>query len=74
MEIEEFKGLPKLFITPIEILLDEFTGSVKEFKGLFKIPKTNVPAGSSHQHICNTSKNQFDLTYGDCSLFGTYEG
>ena len=50
--------------------MDEFTGSVKEFKGLFKKPKTNIPVGSLHQQICNTSKNQFDLANGHCNLYG----
>ena len=36
MEIEGFEDLPKLFISPIEKLMDEFKGSVKEFRGLLK--------------------------------------
>ena len=51
MEIEELEGLLKLFITPIERLLDECTGSVKEFKGVNKILKTNVPVGGLHQQF-----------------------
>ena len=39
MEIEGFEDLPKLFISPIEQLMDELKGSVKEFRALFKIPK-----------------------------------
>ena len=31
MEIDDFEDLPKLFISPIEKLMDEFKGSVKEF-------------------------------------------
>ena len=56
MEIEEVENLPKLFISPTEKMMDEFTGSVKELRGLFKIPKSNIPTGSLHQQICNTAK------------------
>ena len=70
VEIEEVENLPKLFISPIEKLIDKFHGSVKELKALFKIPKTNIPIGNLHRQICNTLKSQFDLTNGDCSLYG----
>ena len=56
MDIEEAENLPKLFISPTEKMMDEFTGSVKELRGLFKIPKSNNPTGSLHQQICNTAK------------------
>ena len=69
MEIEEAENLPKLFISPTEKMMDKFTGSVKELRGLFKIPKSNNPTGSLHQQICNTAKRQFDETNGDCSLY-----
>ena len=51
MDIDGFENLPKLFIKPTEKLMDEFTGSVKSCRGLFKIPKTNVPTGNLHQQI-----------------------
>ena len=51
-------------------MMDEFTGSVKELRGLFKILKANIPTGSLHQQICNTAKKQFSDTNGDCSLYG----
>jgi len=70
MDIEEAKNLPKLFISPTEKMMDEFTGSVKELRGLFKIPKSNTPPGSLHQQICNNAKRQFDKTNGDCSHYG----
>ena len=73
MEIEckeGFENLPKLFISPTEKFMDEFTGSVKELRGLFKIPKANIQTGSLHQQICNTAQKQFEDTNGDCSLFG----
>ena len=70
MKIEEVKNLPKLFISPTERMMDEFTGSVKELRGLFKIPKSNTPTGSLHQQICNTAKRQFEETNGDCCLYG----
>ena len=50
--------------------MDEYTGSVKELRGLFKISKTNIQTGSLHQQICNTAQKQFGETNGDCSLFG----
>ena len=58
MDIEGFEDLPKLFISPIEKLMDEF-------KGLFKIPRENtslVSANTLHQQICITSKDQFEST------------
>ena len=39
MEIEGSVNIQKLFISPVEKFTDEFTGSVKELRGLFKIPK-----------------------------------
>ena len=69
MEIEGFESLPKLFISQTEKMMDEFTGSVKELRGLFKISKSNIQTGSLHQEICNTAKKQFEKTNGDCSLF-----
>ena len=38
MEIEEVENLPKLFISPIEKLIDKF-----------KAPKNKLPLGSLHQ-------------------------
>ena len=73
MEIDGFEDLPKLFISPIEKLMDEFKGSVKEFRGLFKVPKENtslVSINTLHQQICITSKDQFESTNGECNLFG----
>ena len=67
MEIEGCENLPKLFISPTEKMMDEYTGSVKELRGLFKIPKTNTQTGSLHQQICNTAKKHFEDRTGDCS-------
>ena len=53
--------------------MDEFKGSVKEFQGLFKIPKENispVSANTLHQQICITAKDQFESTNCECNLFG----
>ena len=46
MEIEGFENLPKLFVSQTEKMMDKFNGSVKELRGLFKIPKTNIQTGS----------------------------
>ena len=73
MEIEGFEDLPMVFISPIEKLMDEFKGSVKEFRGLFKIPKENISlisANTLHQQICITAKDQFESTNCECNLFG----
>ena len=54
-------------------MIDEFKGSVKEFRGLFKVPRENVSlvsANTLHQQICITSKDQFESTNGECNLFG----
>ena len=48
MEIEGFDNLPKLFSSQTEKMMDEFDGSIKELRGLFKIPKTNIQTGSLH--------------------------
>ena len=37
-------------------MIDEFTCSVMEVRGLFKITKLNTPTGSLHQQICSTAK------------------
>ena len=68
MEIDGFEDLPKLFISPIEKSMDEFKGSVKEFRGLFKVPKENttlVSINTLHQQICITSKDQFGRPKGN---------
>ena len=73
MDIEGFEDLPKLFISPIEQLMNEFKGSVKEFRGLFKIPKENillVSANTLHQQTCITAKDQFESTNCECNVFG----
>ena len=55
MEIEGFEDLPKLFISPIEKLMDEFKGSVKEFRGLFKVPRENIFGIAKHTASTNLS-------------------
>ena len=60
MEIEGSENIQKLFISPVEKFMDEFTGSVKELRGLFKIPKINIQTGNLHQQICNTAMRQFE--------------
>ena len=67
MEIEGFEDLPKLFISPVENFMDEFTGNVKDPRGLFKVPCENNLEGNLQQQICNTSKNQFEKTNGELS-------
>ena len=39
-------------------------------RGLFTIPKENNFEGNIHQHVCNTSKNQYNSTNGEIALFG----
>ena len=73
MEVEGLEDLPKLFISPIEKLMDEFKGSVKEFRGLFKISRENialVSLNTLHQQICLTARDCFESTQGECNLFG----
>ena len=70
MEIEGFKDLPTLFDSPIEKFMDQFNGNTKELKGLFKVSIENNIVGNIQQQICNTSKNRFELTNGECNLFG----
>ena len=46
-------------------MMDEFKGSAKDFRGLFKIPKENtllVSVNTLHQQICITAKDQFEAT------------
>ena len=42
MEIEGFESLPKLFVSQTEKMMDEFTSSVKELRGLIKILKSYI--------------------------------
>ena len=51
-----FEDLSKSCISPIEKLMDEFDGTVKDFRGLFKVQKINFPFANIHQQICNTIK------------------
>ena len=51
MEVEGFEDLPKLFISPIEQLMDEFKGLGKEFPGLFKIPRENTSLVSTPTNL-----------------------
>ena len=72
-EETDFEGLenfPQVFVSPIENLMDKFKGSVKDFWGLFKVPKANVLSGNLHQQICNTAKEQFESTNSECNLYG----
>ena len=50
--------------------MDEFDGNNKDLKGLFKIPAETNFEGNLHQQICNSSKNQFEATNDECTLFG----
>ena len=70
MDVGEIEDLPKLFILPAKKFMDEFDGNTKELKGFFEIPtETNFEA-NLHQQICNTAKNQFESTGGECYLHG----
>ena len=70
MEIGDIEDLHKLFISPAEKFMDEFDGNSKDLKGLFKIPVENKFEVNLHQQVCNTSKNQYDSTNGECYLHG----
>ena len=41
MGVGDTEDLPKLFISPAEKFMDEFNGSSKDLKGLFKVPTEN---------------------------------
>ena len=56
-------------ISPAEKFMDEFDGNSKDLIGLIRIPQENKFAGNLQQQICNSSKNQFDATNGECTLF-----
>ena len=49
MDVVGFEDLPKLFVSPIENFLNEFQGTVKDLRGLFKVPRENIPFGNLHQ-------------------------
>ena len=70
MDVVDTEDLPRLFISPAEKFMDEFNGSSKDLRGLFKIPTENKFEVNLHQQVCNTSKNQFESTNGECCLFG----
>ena len=42
MDVDGFEDLLNFFIILIEKLMDEFKGSVKNFRGLFKVPQTFI--------------------------------
>ena len=77
MEIEGFENLPKLFILPTEKMMDEYTGSVKELRGLFKIPKNQYSnwklALTNMQHRKETIRkvsnwiHRTDVSYKNCN-------
>ena len=52
--LEGCENLPKLFISPTEKMMDEFDGSVKELRVLFKIQKISIQTGSLHQQMVDT--------------------
>ena len=33
--------------------MDEYTGSIKDLRGLFRVPRENQFEGNSHQQVCN---------------------
>ena len=70
MDVVDNEDLPRLFISPAEKFMDEFNGNSKDLRGLFKIPTENKFEVNLHQQVCNTSKNQFESTLGECCLFG----
>ena len=70
MEVGDIEDLPKLFISPAEKFMDEFKSNSKDLKGLFKIPVENKFEINLHQQVCNTSKNQYDNSNGECFLHG----
>ena len=70
MDVGDIEDLPKLFISPAEKFMDEFDGNSKDLKGLFKIPTENNFEVNLHQQVCNTSKNQYESTNGECYLHG----
>ena len=36
------ENLKAIYISPLEIFLDEFNGSAKDLRGLFLVPKANI--------------------------------
>ena len=56
MDVVDTEDLPRLFISPAEKFMDEFNGSSKDLRGLFKIPTENKFEVNLHQQVCNTSK------------------
>ena len=52
MEIVVFEDLPKLFVSPIEKSMDGFRGTIKDLRGLFKVPRENTQIGNFHFPLC----------------------
>ena len=50
--------------------MNDFNRNAKDLKGLFKIPTETKFEANLYQRICNTAKNQFDSTNGECYLHG----
>ena len=53
--------------------MDQFNGTGKDFRGLFKVPKENIPvvsASTLRQQICITAKDQYEATNCECNVYG----
>ena len=70
MEITTDLVLRDLFVDPVERFMDEFVGTAKDLRGLFKIHTSTTVDSNLQQIICSTAKEWFEKSEGRLNLFG----
>ena len=70
MEIITDLVLRDLYVDPVERFMDEFVGTAKDLRGLFKIHTSTAVDSNLQQIICSTAKEWFEKSEGKLNLFG----
>ena len=70
MEVTTDLVLRDLYVDPVERFMDEFVGTAKDLRGLFKIHTSTEVDSNLQQIICSTAKEWFEKSEGKLNLFG----
>ena len=70
MEITTNLVLRDLYVDPVERFMDDFVGTAKDLRGLFKIHTPTTVDSNLQQIICSTAKEWFEKSEGRLNLFG----
>ena len=70
MEVTTDLVLRDLYVDPVERFMDEFVGTAKDLRGLFKIHTSTAVDSNLQQIICSTAKEWFEKSEGKLNLFG----